>query len=326
MRRAAVIALVGVLIGCVLFGAAMQPASRAQVQSEDLGHEIASSLLPGFPTGRPFFVAVIGSDARPGVCEPVERCLADSLHLIGVNPKKRAAGIIGIPRDSYVEIPEQGTHKINDALFLGGPELVVQTVEQLADVEVDHSFLTSFEGFRHMVEEVGGLEVEVPYAVSDSASGASLDAGLQRLDGRMALAFARNRKSTPNGDFSRTENQGLMILSALTQMRQEVRRDPARLFTWLIAGARYIQTDLTLADLFELALGALAIDPKNVVNVALPGGISTAGGASIVTLGSEADAVFADLADDGMLEAVGPVEPEDVEPTEEPSPETEEEV
>jgi LCP family protein required for cell wall assembly len=303
MRRA-LAALVAGLLGWILIGTALEPsASRAQVQSEDLGHEIAGSLLPGFPTGRPFFVAVIGSDARPGVCEPVEACLADSLHIIGINPKKRAAGIVGIPRDSYVEIPGQGMHKINDSLFLGGPELVVETLEQRAGVEIDHWFLTSFEGFRHMIEEVGGLEVEVPYAVSDSASGASLEAGMQRLDGRAALAFARNRKSTPNGDFSRTENQGLMILSALAQLRQEVRRDPARLFTWLIAGAKYTQTELTLADLFELALGTLAIDPKNVTNVALPGGISTAGGASIVTLGGEADAVFADLADDGILES-----------------------
>jgi LCP family protein required for cell wall assembly len=328
MRRAAVIALVGGLVGWIMIGSSLQPSSPAQGQSEDLGHEIAGSLLPGFPTGRPFFVAVIGSDARPGVCEPVEACLADSIHLIGINPKQRAAAIVGIPRDSYVEVPGQGSHKINDSLFLGGPELVVDTLEQLAGVEVDHSFLTSFEGFRHMIEEVGGLEVEVPYAVSDSASGASLEAGLQRLDGQSALAFARNRKSTPNGDFSRTENQGLMILAALSQMRQEVRRDPARLFTWLIAGARYIQTDLTLADLFELALGALAIDPKNVVNVALPGGIGTAGSASIVTLGGEADAVFADLADDGMLETGEsvPTETEEDEPIPGPTTGTEEEV
>jgi LCP family protein required for cell wall assembly len=304
MRRA-LLALVAGLLGWILVGTALQqPESQAQVQSEDLGHEIAGSLLPGFPTGRPFYVAVIGSDARPGVCEPVERCLADSIHLIGVNPKRRAAGIVGVPRDSYVEIPGFGTQKINEALFSGGPELVVQTLEQLADVEIDHWFLTSFEGFRHMIEEVGGLEVEIPYAVSDSASGASLEAGMQRLDGPAALAFARNRKSTPNGDFSRTENQGLMILAALSQLRQEVRRDPARLFTWLIAGAQYTQTELTLSDLFELALGTLAMDPKNVVNVALPGGISTtSGGASIVTLGAEADAVLADLADDGMLES-----------------------
>ena len=315
MRRASFFVFVAALVGWIVVGAALKPASHAQVQTSDLGHEIAGTLLPGFPSGRPFFVAVIGSDARPGVCEPVEACLADSLHIIGVNPKKRAASIVGIPRDSYVEIPGVGTRKINDSLSLGGPEKVVETLEALADVEIEMSFLTSFEGFRHMIEEVGGLTIEVPYAVSDESSGASLEAGVQTLDGPTALAFARNRKSTPNGDFSRTENQGLMIVSALAQMRQEVRKDPARLFTWLIAGAKYIQTSLELSDLYDLALASLAIDPKKVVNVALPGGIGMAGGASIVTLGSEADAVLADLADDGLLEASAVTEE-----TEEPVP------
>jgi LCP family protein required for cell wall assembly len=322
MKRAFLLVTAG-LVGWITVAAALGPSSRAQVQTSDLGHEIAGALLPGFPTNRPFFVAVIGSDARPGVCEPVEACLADSLHIIGVNPRKRAAGIVGIPRDSYVDIPGHGTQKINNSLSLGGPELVVDTLEQLAGVQIDYSFLTSFEGFRHMIEDVGGIEVEIPYAMSDSASGAVFEPGPQRLDGRQALAFSRNRKSVPNGDFSRTENQGLVIMSALAQLRQEVRRDPTRLFTWMIAGAKYIQTELTLSDLFGLALPALDIDPKRVVNMALPGGIGTAGEASIVTLGGEADAVFADLADDGMLEPVVVEEAEEAIPEEtvEPTPE-----
>lgn len=317
MRRASFFVVVAVLVGWITVVSGLGQSSRAQVQTSDLGHEIAGALLPGFPSGRPFFVAVIGSDARPGVCEPVERCLADSLHIIGVNPRKRAAAVVGIPRDSYVEIPGQGTRKINDSLFLGGPELVVDTLEQLAGVEITYSFLTSFEGFRHMISDVGGIEVEIPYPMSDSASGATFEPGLQRLDGPQALAFSRNRKNVPNGDFSRTENQGLVILSALGQFRQEVRRDPTRLFTWLIAGAKYIQTEVTLEELYELALATLAIDPKRVVNQALPGGIGTAGGASIVSLGAEADAVFADLADDGLLEQVVVEEAEEAVPTEE---------
>jgi hypothetical protein len=64
----------------------------------------------------------------------------------------------------------------------------------------------------------------------------------------------------------------------------------------------HVQTDLPASDLFELALASLTIEPRKVVNMVTPGGISTAGGASIVTLGSEADAVFADIADDALLE------------------------
>ncbi|HEV3474692.1 MAG TPA: LCP family protein [Actinomycetota bacterium] len=268
-----------------------------------------AEFLPGFRAqGEVLYVVAIGSDARPGVCEPVERCLGDSIHLIGINASQRAASILGIPRDSYVDIPGHGQGKINDALFLGGPELVVDTVEQLAGVEVDHHFLTSFEGFRHMIEEIGGIAVEIPYPMSDASSGAVFPAGPAVLDGKQALAFARNRKDVPNGDFSRTENQGLLMLAALSQFRREVRKDPLRLFTWLIAGKRYIITDLSLVELFDLALATMTINPEKVVNRAVPGGIGLAGAASIVTLGGEADAVFADIADDGVLESPGPTE------------------
>ncbi|MDQ4004938.1 MAG: LCP family protein [Actinomycetota bacterium] len=279
------------------------PPATAQGTPVPVGHPIGASSLPSFPFDDPFYVLTIGSDARPGVCEPVERCLADSIHLIGVNPKERAASIIGIPRDSYVSIPGHGQAKINDSLFLGGPELVVQTVEELADVDIEMYFLTSFEGFRHMVEEIGGIEVEIPYAMSDTASGAVFEEGNRRLTGREALAFSRNRKDTPNGDFSRTENQGLIMLGALRQFQAEVRRDPLRMLEWLVLGARYIQTDVTLSDLFQLALASLRLDQETITNVAMPGGISNVGGASVVTVGGEATAVFQDIADDGLIEA-----------------------
>lgn len=302
MRRAAAAgALLVALLAWVTAGALLAERPRAQEQERPFGFLTNSRFLPPFPTRQPFHVLAIGSDGRPGVCEPVERCLADSIHLISVNPRQGGATIIGIPRDSYVDIPGQGSGKINDALSLGGPELVVETVEAMADVEIDMYFLTSFEGFRHMVEEIGGIEVEIPYPMSDEASGAVFEAGPRVLTGKEALAFSRNRKDTPNGDFSRTENQGLLILGALAQFQSEARRDPARILEWLRLGARYVQTDVTLSDLFELALATLRLDPDRVTNVVAPGGIAMIGGASVVTLGSEADALFADVADDAMV-------------------------
>jgi LCP family protein required for cell wall assembly len=281
------------------------PAGAQTPPTMQLGHAGEASFLPGFRdvAGKGvLYVLAIGSDARPGVCEPVERCLADSIHLVGINPRRGAASILGFPRDSYVPIPGVGTQKINNALFAGGPELVVQTVEELVGVDIDHYFLTSFSGLKHMVNSVGGIEVEIPYPMSDASSGAVFEAGPQELDGKQALAFARNRKSTPNGDFSRSENQGLLMLGALEELRKDARRDPFSLFTWIVAGMEQIQTDLSAVDLFGLALAALTVAPNRVVNRVTPGGIGTAGTASIVTLGSEADAVFADIADDGLLE------------------------
>jgi polyisoprenyl-teichoic acid--peptidoglycan teichoic acid transferase len=281
------------------------PAGAQSTPPPPLGHAVDSSFLPSFADvagKRVMFVLAIGSDARPGVCEPVERCLADSIHLIGINPRRGGASILGFPRDSYVPIPGVGTQKINNALFAGGPELVVQTVEELVGVDIDSYFLTSFAGLKKMVNSVDGIEVEIPYAMNDAASGAVFEAGPQTLDGKQALAFARNRKSTPNGDFSRSENQGLVMLGALEQFRKDIRRDPFSLFTWIVSGIEHIQTDLSAVELFQLSMAALSLNPNKVVNRVTPGGIGSAGGASIVTLGGEADAVFADIADDGLLE------------------------
>lgn len=306
MKRAAAVAILLGVGSWIVVGALLSDAPRVSAQTSappiQVGHTQDASFTSGFDRKRPFYVLAIGSDARPGVCEPVEKCLADSIHLIGVNPREEAASILGFPRDSYVNIPGVGTRKINDSLFYGGPDLVVQTVEELVGVEIDYYLLTSFDGLRHMVNDIGGIDVEIPYAMSDSSSGAVFAAGPATLDGKQALAFARNRKDTPNGDFSRSENQGLLLMAALEQLRKDVRKDPLSLFTWLVAGMTNIQTDLSASEVFHLAVASLSIEPRRVVNRVTPGGISTVGGASVVTLGGDADATFADIADDGLLE------------------------
>jgi LCP family protein required for cell wall assembly len=292
-----------VTVGAVL----ADPPAEAQSPGPTmtLGHALDGEFFPTVRGRRPFFVLAIGSDARPGVCLPVEGCLADSIHLIGVNPKERVASILGIPRDSYVPIPGVGSRKINDALFYGGPELVVETVEDLAGVDIEYYFLTAFQGFTKMVNDIGGIEVDIPYAVSDPSSGAVFEAGVQQLDGKQALAYSRNRKDTPNGDFSRSENQGRVLVGALQAFRKDMRQDPFAIVTWLVAAMEHMQMDLSTAELFQLTLAALSIDPDEVVNRVLPGGIGTIGGASVVTLGGDAQALFDDIAEDGMLESVG---------------------
>ncbi len=309
MRKLTAAATLFLALGAWIAGGALladPPSAGAQSPTPmQLGHAGDATFLPGFGDvagRRTLFVLAIGSDARPTVCEPVERCLADSIHLIGINPRQKSASILGIPRDSYVPIPGVGTQKINNALFAGGPELVVQTVEELVGVEIDYYFLTAFRDFKLMVNSIGGIEVEIPYPMSDPSSGAVFDEGSQELDGAQALAFSRNRKDTPNGDFSRSENQGRVLLAALEEFRKDMRQDPFSIFTWIVAGIDHIQMNLSAVDLFPLALAALTINPNKVVNRVMPGGIGSAGGASIVTLGSEADAVFADIADDGLLE------------------------
>ncbi|HWC31905.1 MAG TPA: LCP family protein, partial [Actinomycetota bacterium] len=245
----------------------------------------------------------IGSDARPGVCMPVDRCLADSVHLLAINTEERSATIVGFPRDSYVEVPGHGSERINEALREGGPELLVDTVERVTGVRVDAYLLTSFEGFIGMIDALGGITVEIPYPMHDASARTNFEPGPRRLDGLRALRFARDRKSGPNGDFSRSANHGTLMTAALRALQRDVQQDPADLFEWIVTGIRNLQTDLSFTEIFDLMVTALSIDKDRVANVVVPGGLGFVGSASIVTLGNDAEVLFRDLRDDGLLKA-----------------------
>lgn len=264
---------------------------------ERLSRDIEAVLRPPLPSNDPLFLLAIGSDARPR--GSVTRSLADSLHIVGVNPKTNVASILGIPRDSYVPIPGGGSQKINSSLFRGGPELTVQTVERLTGIRIDAYLLVGFEGFRRMVSEIGGIEIVIPQAMNDAASGAHFRPGRTRLDGPEALAFSRDRHDVRGGDFGRSLNQGRLLIAALHELREDVRKDPVNAFTWLLVGAKYLRTDLTFTDMVDLAFAALAID--KVKNRVVSGSGGFAGSASVVRLGSSAQALFRDLARDGTI-------------------------
>jgi polyisoprenyl-teichoic acid--peptidoglycan teichoic acid transferase len=304
MRRLAALLAVPAAVAAavaVVGTVAEVPPARAQTPAVEIGRVQKASFVAPVRGKDPLVVLALGSDARPGVCMPVERCLADSIHLITVNRDEGGATILGFPRDSYVNIPGFGQARINEALHDGGPELVVRTVEELTGIPIDYYLLTSFEGLPRMVKEIGGLEVNVPYPMNDESSGAVFDEGPQVLQGQEVLAFSRNRKDTPNGDFSRSENQGVVLLGALEQLHRQFRQNPAALFTWIIAGAQNMQTDLSFGELFDLGLTALAVKPDRVQNLVVPGGIGTAGTASIVVISDSAEDIYRDLEDDGLI-------------------------
>lgn len=274
---------------------------RARVPSPgEVGRKVRRArFAPGPPAANPLFVLVIGSDARPG--QVVTATRADSLHIVGVNPRLGRGAIVGIPRDSFVPIPGHGTAKINAALFYGGPELVVRTVEQLTGIRIDAYLLTGFDGFHRLIDAIGGLDVRVPYAMDDANSGAHFRPGPTHLGGREALAFSRDRHDAPGGDFGRSMNQGRVLLGTLRDLRAAMARDPARLVPWLVAATRFLRTDLSLSDMTELLLAATTFEPGRIRSTVVSGSGAMVSGQSIVRLGSGAQAVFRDVARDGVL-------------------------
>ncbi|HZD17855.1 MAG TPA: LCP family protein [Actinomycetota bacterium] len=264
---------------------------RAEARKASGSPEIASRDL--------LFLLVIGSDARPG--QAVQATRADSIHIVGVNPTRHRASIVGIPRDSYVSIPGGGVDKINAALARGGPELVVATVERLTGIRIDGYLLTGFEGFERAVSAVGGIDIVIPYPISDRYSHAQFRRGRTHLSGREALAFSRNRHDAPGGDFGRSLNQGRLLIAALREMQAAMRGDRLGLVPWVFAATNHLRTDLSLGDLIDLALAAPAIDADLVRNTVVSGRGGSAGGRSVIFLGAAAATTFRDLARDAIL-------------------------
>jgi anionic cell wall polymer biosynthesis LytR-Cps2A-Psr (LCP) family protein len=152
-----------------------------------------------------------------------------------------------------------------------------------------------------MVTKVGPIEVVVPYPMSDAASNAHFRAGPTRVTGPRALAFSRDRHDAPGGDVGRSLNQGRLLLAALRALRDDVRKDPLALFRWAAVGFEHVRTDLTLLEMLELLNAAVSVEPARVANRVVFGGGGTVGGASVIQLGSAAQAMFRDLRGDGLL-------------------------
>jgi LCP family protein required for cell wall assembly len=272
---------------------------HAQETALEIHSAHGSSFVPALNAKRPLFILVLGSDARAG--QNVERSRADSIHIIGIDVRRKRASILGFPRDSWVSIPGYGTAKINTAMYVGGPELMVRTIESLTGIRIDFYVLTSFRGLMSLVDGIGGLEVDVPYAMHDGHSGSNFSPGKQRLNGKEALAFSRDRHSVPGGDVGRSKNQGRLLLAALKKLRSGFEKDPGLLFTWIGIGWRHVRTDLSFQTLLDLGLTATQVSSGNVDNQVVPSTVGTVGQQSVVFITSSASSVYRDMRADGVI-------------------------
>ena len=248
--------------------------------------------------GEPFFALLVGNDGRAGL----EGQRGDALHVLAVNPSTSSATILNIPRDTWVPIPGHGSEKITMAYWFGGAQLQVKAVAGLTGVPISFVVTTDFAGFQTMVDEVGGIDVDVPMAMDEPVSGAILPQGPAHLDGRLALALARNRH-VPNGDLVRTEHQGLLLLAALAKARAEA-TGPVETLRLLGVVARNTEVEgVAFDELYRLARLAVSIDPANVRNVTLPSRLGKVGATHVVFTAPEARALLADFRDDAVLQS-----------------------
>lgn len=256
--------------------------------------KFASADFQGEPSGTQF-ILLIGSDLRPGV----GGSRADAIHVLAVNPKLHRGTVLNIPRDTCAAIPGYGTTKINAANAYGGPKLTAQVVGQMLGVHITYSVLVDFAGFTSLVNGAGGVTINIPFTMNDHDSGAHISVpGVYHLDGGAAIAYARDRHDFARGDITRTENQATLLIAAMSQLRARAGTPSGAFRLLALLGTNATITGLSLNDLYRLGRLAQSTDPKNVRNMTIP-----VGGGQCLPLLSSAPGVFADFADDGVLEA-----------------------
>ena len=115
--------------------------------------------------------------------------------------------LLSIPRDSIVDVPGHGTTKINSAFAIGGPKLLVRTIEQNTGVRVDHYVEIGFGGFVNSVDAVGGITICPTQRMVDRRANLKIKKGCQEVDGVTALGYARSRHVSQYGDLDRARHQ-----------------------------------------------------------------------------------------------------------------------
>ncbi|HEX2153454.1 MAG TPA: LCP family protein [Acidimicrobiia bacterium] len=218
---------IGILLFLTILAAlAVGAVLLAEFRMEDAG--TIEALVPGEGT-----YLVVGSDSRENLPDDLEGnfgdfggARADVIMLMQVVDDR--VQLLSIPRDLKVEIPGEGTDKVNAAYAFGGPELLVDTVAQATGIPINHYLEVDFGGFAGIVDALGGIELDFPAPARDLKSGLEVDeAGSQVVDGATALAYARSRsyeelrdgewQTVRGGDIERTGRQREVMLEILAK-------------------------------------------------------------------------------------------------------------
>ncbi len=250
------------------------------------------------PDGKVLYLLLVGTDARPG--ERPEKTRGDAIHIFSYNPALKQGALIGFPRDTYVTMTSGEQRKLTEVMSVAGPVEFMASVNKLTGLKIDRYMLTGFDGFKKMVDGVGGVNVQVKPKMTDIASGATFEEGWFQFNGAAALAFSRARKTLPNGDFSRSENQNKLMLFGFSRLRESTDNVNA-LLNWVKVIRANTVTNLKPGDFMYYAQVARSIDPATMKTKVMLGTPDNVGGSEVIKLDEAAlKSTMTDL-QDGVL-------------------------
>ncbi|HXP21748.1 MAG TPA: LCP family protein [Streptosporangiaceae bacterium] len=268
----------------------------------------------GTPASGPLNILLAGVDVRSGLTRHQQFLLhvghvashnSDTLIIVHVSADHRHVEAISVPRDSWVRIPGYGMNKINAAIGLGGPKLMVRTVEELTGLTINDYVEVNFLGFVKVIDALGGVNICLPYAVDDPYTGLHLSAGRHHVNGIRALQFARDRHSFPLSDLSRISDQQQLLASVLTEaVSSGTLTDPLRFARFLAAITSAIRVDQGF-DVVSLARQLRFVRPNDVTFVTVPlantSYLTPTGQSAVLWNWQAARTLFAQIASDRLV-------------------------
>jgi LCP family protein required for cell wall assembly len=237
--------------------------------------------------GEPVTFLLVGSDTRATAEEGIAAGgRSDAIMIARFSADRQHAQLISVPRDSWVDIPGHGTGKVNAAYAYGGPTLLIQTVEQLTDVRIDHYVAIDFEGLIQVTDDLGGVDVVVAQTTSNGPY--TFPAGVNHLNGDQARWYLGQRYGLPGGDFDRVRRQQQYLQAVFGRLfSSDTFTDPGRLDAALLAVTSAVAVDEQLgnAEVLSLAYSLRGLMPDDVDFFTAPVlGTGREGTASVVYL------------------------------------------
>jgi LCP family protein required for cell wall assembly len=286
--------LLSVIIGLVLVIVYLAVAFREHPSLARLGSSIKTPIgdinlgIPQFPNmnlgalSQPMTILFMGVDVsysgqgRSLIADKTAlNGRSDTMMLVFLNPPSNKIAVLNIPRDTEANIGKFGVQKINSANALGGPEYAKAAVTNLLGIGIDHYVVMNLQGLVQLVNELGGVTVEVPKKMSymdwTAKLKIDLDPGWHTLTGNQAMGFVRFRHDDL-GDIGRVQRQQVFLQAAERKMLDP--RSWVHVPALIDIATRNMQTDMSQMDLFQCLNFAHAVPKSNIKFVMLPGQFS----------------------------------------------------
>jgi LCP family protein required for cell wall assembly len=238
---------------------------------------------------------LVGSDTREGLSKAELKELrvgsvataagkrSDTMLLVHISKARDKAVLISIPRDSFALIPAHtnkagkvipAVHsKVNSAFNWGGAPLLIQTIEEMTQLKIDHYVEINFAGFARVVDALGGIQVCTKKDIDDPKSHLVLEAGVHTLNGLESLKYVRTREFDGMGDIGRMQRQQAFMSSVLKKATSAgVLLNPITMTSFINSSLDAVTTDVGLqsAELISLAKGMKSLATPNIRTLTVP--------------------------------------------------------